>query len=514
MRFLQNNIDFPVERTSINSLVESIGEPDRIDNQSVLGKTGCSQKMAKSEFTAIDANLTLRPTVIILGSKQNGEKAVLLHDKAPPEDSIKAFIPVKKAKPVTEKPILTAIKTPQEANIMVEKAAMLVGKDLEQDSVRINKTARAGGNTIKTVSLLVKKANPSVEKVSTEAVAVEKANTASKTPEPDVRKGPEIIIFDGHLPSSYYAGYGLQGSALTFKRNGINSNGTLKQLLQQSVLNGEEKKSEPSINKSLLTPISEKSFTQIISKRGLGLVNNSSGVSKHPVSIPRRSTAVQQFPSGVQTQQGESLEHQNFKTSSLSSHIGHFFSKANVDSEAQSNSDEKNGKDSRLKNGDPLNHALDLEIGKPQNTIVISNPLKRKSTDKPQISKSFELSTPKKVRLSSEKPVKGLQSFVLVNRSNNEPKFSDMDPNGPTIVSVASLNESSEISTVKVTGFLGYNNRFVSRFECSQCDHVCQSQVILWHHIEEKHNKSTCDQCGKVFLSKDQLRSHSNVHRT
>ena len=83
--------------------------------------------------------------------------------------------------------------------------------------------------------------------------------------------------------------------------------------------------SEPSINKSLLTPISEKSFTQIISKRGLGLVNNSSGVSKHPVSIPRRSTAVQQFPSGVQTQQGESLEQQNFKTSSLSSHIGHFF---------------------------------------------------------------------------------------------------------------------------------------------------------------------------------------------
>ena len=125
--------------------------------------------------------------------------------------------------------------------------------------------------------------------------------------EPEKKKGPEIIIFDGHLPRSYYSGYGLHGNELTFKRNVMNKNLTQKEPFQTSVKKVGQKRSNSFVFAQATQ--SKRPFVELYSRKEL------------KSNLPKVSAPLLIQPTCLVNSQSKTKNIQNKKTVSLLSHL-------------------------------------------------------------------------------------------------------------------------------------------------------------------------------------------------
>ena len=505
--------DVNTSASAVNTSASAVNTSasDEIDNGSISDKNALKHTSTlnnvvspeKDGFESEKANSAFRPTVITLGNKNFTGKASL------------PFIENPSDKPSNTAPVINKpVPVNREATAILNKDVTSVKKVLTTQNVKNPRIINSFPEHEKP-SPFTNIAPPDPEEASTDPNGDlnEKDKEVAEKSEPEKKKGPEIIIFDGHLPSSYYSGYGLHGNELIFKRNVMSTNLTQEQPLQTSVKKAGQKRSN-SFDAAQATQ-SKRPSVELYSRKEL------------KSNFPKVSGPLLIQPSSVVISHLKTKNIlQNKKTVSLLSHLEPDQLTTDplaMDSFISCNLDSENGFNlqNELKNKEVNTASIDVDTSKPQKTITISNPLKGRRTVN-TYNYSFELSAPNEIRLHTGSSVKEIRLAVPIvqeksvvahkNSRENGPTNIDadnMDPDGPTIVSVTSLKDKSdsELSPEKVRGFIESNNIVVPRFKCDKCDHVCKSQVVLWHHLEEKHNKIKCDQCGELLL-RDSMRYH------
>ena len=497
VRSLNSSENCKLEEIKYEMDIGSISDENTVKDTSTLNSVVSPEKVDFEKD-----NSAFRPTVITLGNKNFTGKVSLPFIKNPSDKPSNTA-------PVINKPV----PENKEATTILNKDVPSVKEVVTTQNLKNLRIINYFPEHEKPSPFTIAPPDPEEASTDPKGNLSEKDKEIAEQSEPEKKKGPEIIIFDGHLPSYYYSGYGLHGNELTFKRNVMSTNLTQKQPLQTSANKVGQKRSN-SFEAAQVTQ-SKRPSVELYSRTELK--SNLPEVSG-PLLI--------QPPSVVNSQSKTKNILQNKKTVSLLSHLEPDQLSTNplcMDSFLSCNLDSGNrfNLQNELKKKEVNRAPIDLDTSKPQKTITISNPLKGRRTVQ-TYNYSFELSAPNEIRLQTGSSVKEIrlavpivqEKSVVLNKNSREngPKNIDannMDPDGPTIVSVTSLKNKSdsEISPEKDRGFIDSNNIVVPRFECDKCDHVCKSQVVLWHHLEEKHNKINCDQCGELLL-RDSMRYH------